>query len=63
MKHIQITVDTEGKVQVEGVGFTGTSCDAKMKAFEDGLGSVKKRVNKPEYLQSATATVKQKAGA
>lgn len=56
MKQIQIDIDTEGKVQMEGKGFQGKTCDEKMKAFEDGLGAVKKRKNLPTYNQSVTNT-------
>lgn len=63
MKSIEIKVDTDGKILIEGVGFTGKECDAKMAAFEKELGSVTARRNSPEYLQPAKANNQQKAGA
>lgn len=58
MKTITIDVTPEGKIQIEGKGFTGKECDQKMKAFEDGLGSVKDKKLKPEYHRTVTTTQK-----
>lgn len=62
MKMITLEFDTDGNSKAEGIGFKGTECDAKMKAFEAGLGEVKKRVNKADYSQQATTTTQQKVG-
>lgn len=63
MKQIIITVDKEGKATVEGVGFTGRTCDEKMAAFEKGLGTTTSKKLKPEYSQAVSNAAKQKAGA
>lgn len=62
MKTIVITFDTDGNSKTEGIGFKGRDCDEKMKAFEDGLGEVKKRVNKPEFHQTVSTANTQKVG-
>lgn len=62
-KQITIIVDPEGKVKLEGQGFQGKECDAKMAAFEKELGSVTARRNSPEYHQPVSNAAKQKAGA
>lgn len=62
-KQITITVDPEGKVKLEGVGFQGKECNAKMAAFEREMGSVTKRVNSPTYHQPVSNVAKQKQGA
>jgi hypothetical protein len=51
MPTIEITVDPEGKVTVEGVGFKGKSCDKAMEAYEKALGTSGKKKLKPEYYQ------------
>ncbi len=58
MKSITIDIDNTGKINIEGKNFTGKECDAKMKAFEQELGSVKARTNKPEYHATVAATQK-----
>jgi len=62
MKKIICIINTEGEVTMEGVGFKGTACDKAMGILEKALGTVTKRVNKPEYSQSTSATAKQTAG-
>lgn len=62
MKTIVLEFDTDGNSKTEGHGFKGKTCDEKMKAFEDGLGQVKKRVNKPEYNQTVNTANTQKVG-
>lgn len=60
IKTIEIQIDKDGKITIEGKGFTGRECDKKMEEFEKQLGSVKARTNKPEY--SATVATTQKVG-
>lgn len=56
MKQITIEVAPDGTVKLEGVGFQGKECDAKMKAFEDALGKVEKRTDLPSYHATVTTT-------
>ena len=60
MKSITIDIDPDGNSKMEGGGFKGKECDAKMKAFEDGLGEVKARQCKIEYHQPADTAQKVK---
>lgn len=53
---IIIEIDDDGNFDLEGLGFTGTACDAAMKQFED-MGVVNSRTNKPEYDASGKRQV------
>lgn len=55
---IIIDVTPDGKIQMEGKEFTGKACDEKMRIFEEQLGTVKARTNKPEYFRTVAATQK-----
>ena len=55
---ITIEVTPDGKIKIEGIGFTGKACDEKMAAFEKELGKVEDRKNSPEYY--ATVSTQQK---
>lgn len=58
-KQIEITFK-DGAVKLEGHGFKGKECDKAMADYEQALGQVSDRKNKPEYLQQSTgATLKQ----
>jgi hypothetical protein len=61
---IIVTIDNDGNVTMEGVGFKGTACDKAMAEIEKSLGIQTKRVNKPEYsaFASAAQTLTLKAG-
>jgi len=52
MQEIIIDFDESGKVRMEGKGFQGKSCDEAMGVFEQALGVVSKRKNKPEYFRA-----------
>ncbi len=61
MQEIEITIEANGDVKIEGKGFTGNECTALTKAIEDALGTVSKRELKREY--GMTKSVQRKAGA
>jgi len=42
----------DGQIKMEGKGFQGKSCDEAMVVFEQALGVVTDRKNKPEYLRA-----------
>lgn len=52
MAEIIIDFDLDGEVKLEGKGFQGKSCDEAMGAFEQALGVVRDRKNKPEYFRA-----------
>ena len=61
MQEIDIVIEPNGDVTVEGKGIVGPECETLTKEIEQALGSVQKRVKKPEYHRTATNT--RKAGA
>jgi hypothetical protein len=52
MQEIIIDFDESGEVCMEGKGFQGKSCDETMGRFEEALGAVSNRRNKPEYFRA-----------
>jgi hypothetical protein len=52
MPEIIIDFAPDGEVHMEGKGFQGKTCDAAMGQFEQALGVVKDRKNKPEYFRA-----------
>ena len=52
MSEIIIDFLPDGQVSLEGKGFQGKNCDSAMGAFEQALGVVTDRKNKPEYLRA-----------
>jgi hypothetical protein len=52
MREIVIDFLPDGQVSMEGKGFQGKSCDEAMGAFEQALGVVTDRKNKPEYFRA-----------
>jgi hypothetical protein len=60
IKTIQVDITPEGATLIEGKNFTGKECDKALAPFEEGLGKVGKRTNKPEYHR--TVAPKQKVG-
>jgi hypothetical protein len=52
MSEIIIDFLPDGQVSMEGKGFAGKTCDEAMGAFEQALGVVTNRQNKPEYFRA-----------
>ena len=52
MAEIIIDFALDGEVHMEGKGFQGKSCDEAMGQFEQALGVVTDRKNKPEYFRA-----------
>jgi hypothetical protein len=52
MQEIIIDFDATGEVKLEGKGFQGKNCDEAMGQFEEALGVVKERKNKPSYYRA-----------
>jgi hypothetical protein len=51
---IEILIQPTGELQIEGIGFKGSSCEAATKALEAALGVTKTKQRKPEYHQRQT---------
>jgi hypothetical protein len=52
MSEIIIDFLPDGQVSLEGKGFQAKSCDEAMGVFEQALGVVTDRKNKPEYFRA-----------
>jgi len=59
---IEIIVSPTGDISINAVGFKGADCEKATRAMEEALGVVGKRVKKPEYHASTTATRQQRLG-
>ncbi len=57
---IEVTIDQGGNIQIEGIGFQGSDCEKATKFLEEALGTVTKRVKKPEYYQRSRSAVQQR---
>jgi len=52
MPEIVIDFDLNGEVHMEGKGYQGKACDTAMGHFEQSLGVVRDRKNKPDYFRA-----------
>ena len=50
-KTIEIVVSVTGEIKIDAVGFKGADCEKATEFLEAALGSVRRKVKKPEYLQ------------
>ena len=55
-KSIEIEFGNDGSVKIEAVGFKGKGCEKATAAFEEALGTVKKRTHKREYTAQVSTT-------
>jgi hypothetical protein len=51
MQELEITIDNEGRVQVQVRGAHGDECLAVTKNLEDAVGTVSERTFSPEYYE------------
>ena len=61
MPQIVITIDAEGKATVDAHGFKGSGCKDATAAIERALGVVTDDQVKPEFRQSASQSVQNRA--
>jgi hypothetical protein len=59
---IEIIIAPTGEIQIDAVGFKGADCEQATKFLEEALGVVGKKINKPEYHQSARSSNQQRVG-
>jgi len=59
---IVATIGKDGKVVLEGKNFAGKACDKAMADFEEALGKVEDRKEKPEYNQIVNEEYNYKKG-
>jgi Protein of unknown function (DUF2997) len=64
MKQVNIIIGPTGKVEIEAVGFTGSTCDDATKVFEQAFskGAKTDKEYKPEYWQADNAADKATSG-
>ena len=60
MKTIEVLVSPSGDISIEGVGFSGPSCEQATKFLEEALGTVSNKAKKPEYHQQRRSNNQQK---
>lgn len=60
MKQIKVTVNEDGSLEIEAVGYKGNACEKATAALEKALGVAGKRTKKPEFYQGNQQS--QKAG-
>ena len=58
-QEIEITIDTDGKTDIDLINFKGKKCSEVMEALEKALGARAKIEQKPEYFQSDDGKVKE----
>ena len=61
-KTIEIIIGTTGEIQINAVGFKGPDCEQATAFLEEALGTVGKKVKKPEYHQHSARTNQQRIG-
>lgn len=60
MKRIKVTIDKDGNVKIDAIGFQGAACEATTAELEASLGVTKNRVLKPERYRASVQKVGQK---
>lgn len=55
MQELEITIDKEGRVQVQVKGIQGQQCLTASQNIENALGEVQTRVFLPEYYEEHVA--------
>ncbi len=60
MKTINIIVDVDGSVEIDAIGFKGSSCQGATKAIEKALGLATDSRKKAEYYQRERRSVQVK---
>ena len=61
-KAIEVTIQPNGEITIDAVGFKGADCEQATRFLEDALGVVATKQRKPEYHQRRTAANQLKLG-
>ncbi len=59
---IEIIVTPTGEIQIDAVGFKGADCEKATKFLEEALGTIGKKIKKPEYHQGQRTRHQQTLG-
>ena len=62
MKMITVIVSPAGEVQIDAIGFKGADCEKATAYLERALGTVNRKVKKPEYYSNAKTGNTQRVG-
>lgn len=60
MKRIKVTIDKDGGVKLDAIGFQGAECEQATAELEASLGVMKNRKVKPERYRASVQTVTNK---
>lgn len=61
-KTIEVTIQPDGELDIQAVGFQGMDCERATAFLEAALGKLTGRHRKPEYFQRAQTKALQKVG-
>ncbi len=54
MKEIEITIDKNGEISIDLIGYQGKGCSADSEKFVKALGKIKRSDKKCDYWQTET---------
>ena len=61
-KSIELTVEPNGQISIEAVGFSGPSCEKATAFLEQVLGKATSKRHKPDYYRRARVNKTQRLG-
>jgi hypothetical protein len=53
MQQIKVEIDENGKIEIEALGYEGSSCEEATQWLEEALGFITHTEHKPEYYRQA----------
>jgi hypothetical protein len=59
-KSIEVVVNTDGTLKIEGMGFAGADCEKATAFLEQALGVAGTRKRKADYYKAVTVSKQQK---
>jgi hypothetical protein len=62
MRSIVVTVEADGSIRIDAVGFKGAACTKATEALEKALGKTTSRNKKPEYLAAVPTAAQTRQG-
>jgi hypothetical protein len=60
MKRVRVTIDKDGNVKIDAIGFQGAECEQATAELEASLGAPTNRKLKPERSRASAQKVGQK---
>ena len=59
---IEVTIEPDGQIKIDAIGFKGADCDQATRYLEEALGVIGQKQKKPEYHQRRSNTQNQPLG-